>query len=171
MSAADELFSPTGLSLEMARRHVELLTADPDARMFVRLIHDQDRTLPAIKYFGSIRDLWTDIVRHQAQGFGVFIVVNKGGDTDADIVHVRAAFIDADGIPLKDIKWHERPDFIVERNATHFHAYWIVTDLPPAEFRNVQRWLANHYGSDPKVCNPSRVMRLAGTLHLKGVAE
>jgi hypothetical protein len=171
MSAAIDLLSPTGLSLEMAQRQVELLTGDPNTRMYVRLIHDQDRNRLAIKYFGTISDLWTDIERHQGQGFGVFIVVNKGGDADADIVEVRAAFIDADGVPLEGVRWHLRPDFIVQRNATHWHAYWICTDMPPAQFRDVQRWLANHYGGDPKVCNPSRVMRLAGTLHLKGDAK
>jgi hypothetical protein len=35
----------------------------------------------------------------------------------------------------------------------------------------VQARLAAHYGTDPKVCNESRVMRLAGTLHLKNPSQ
>ncbi len=42
-----------------------------------------------------------------------------------------------------------------------------VGDMPPAEFARAQKRLAKHYGSDPKVFNPSRVLRLAGTWNLK----
>jgi hypothetical protein len=92
-----------------------------------------------------------------------FLVVNEGGDTDNEITRVRALFVDGHNIPMP-ATWHLDPDFITSRDETHWHAYWRVADI---EFNEAQRRLAAHYGTDPKVCNPSRVMRLAGTVHLK----
>jgi hypothetical protein len=73
-------------------------------------------------------------------------------------------------VPLPD-EWHARPDFIVQRDTTHWHAYWLIDDCPVADFRDVQRRLAAHYGTDTAVCNPSRVMRVAGTLHQKDAKQ
>jgi hypothetical protein len=156
--------------LETARRYVEALTGDPDTPMNVRLFHDNSTQHQlAAKRYGPIKDLWAEILAFQGQGYGAFVVVNEGGNTNAEIARVRAVFVDADGIPLPEA-WHLQPDFIVQRDATHWHAYWLVTDLPVAEFRAVQQRLVAHYGTDPAVCNPSRVMRLPGTLHQKGAA-
>ncbi len=148
-----------------APHHIALLTGDAGRAIHARLIHDRDRNR-AIKLYGPIRELMPDIAAGQAEGFGAFIVPNEGGNTDSEITTVRAVFIDGDNVSLPD-KWHVHPDFIVQRDATHWHAYWLVTDLPVENFRAVQKRLAAHYGTDPAVCNPSRVMRLAGTLHLK----
>lgn len=168
MSAAETPVDPSVTAQQNAMRHVELLTGDVHTRMFVRLIHDRDRAAQAIKLCGTVRELWLEIEAAQSKGYGAFIVVNEGGNSDSKITAVRAVFIDADSVPLETIRWHLRPDFIVQRDATHWHAYWLVTNLPPSGFHEVQKRLAAHYGTDPAVCNPSRVMRLAGTLHLKG---
>lgn len=63
--------------------------------------------------------------------------------------------------------WHADPDFIVRRDATHWHAYWLVANMPNGDFKASQKRLAAYYGTDPKVCDLPRIMRLAGTLHLK----
>lgn len=153
-----------------AARHVELLTGDPETPMHLRFLHDSDKSKPAATRFGAIKSLRHEIEAFQAQGYGAFLVPNEGGNTDAEITNVRAVFVDADGIPLPD-RWHVKPDFLVQRDATHWHAYWLVADLPVERFREVQQRLAAHYGTDPAVCNPSRVMRLAGTLHQKGARK
>lgn len=152
--------------LTAARRHVELLTASPDTQVCVRFIHDSDRTAPGVKITGTIAALWPTIEQGQAAGYGVFVIPNEGGNRDEDISTIRACFIDADGIPQPDT-WHVKPDFVIVRDKTHWHAYWRMVDLPVSKFREAQLRLAAHYGTDTKVCNPSRVMRLAGTLHLK----
>jgi hypothetical protein len=153
--------------LEAAFRHAELLTGSRDTKMHARCIHDQNRKAPAHKLFGNIENLWAEMQAKQEAGYGVFIVVNEGGDTDTAIINVRAVFVDADDVPLPTT-WHVAPDFFVQRDATHWHAYWRVLDLAPADFSRIQKRLAAHYGTDPAVCNLSRVMRLAGTLHQKG---
>jgi len=115
---------------------------------------------------GTLTDLWPEIKIAQTEGYGVFVVVNEGGHDDDSITGIRAVFIDGDDIPMPKT-WHVQPSFFVQRSATQWHAYFFVRDMPVESFRPAQLRLAAHYGTDSKVCNPSRVMRLAGTLHLK----
>ena len=84
-----------------------------------------------------------------------------------EITSVRALFIDEDGTKRSPETWHASPDFVVRRDETHWHAYWRVADLGTAEFREAQRRLIAHYGTDITVHDLPRVLRLAGTLHLK----
>ncbi len=154
------------LDFEAAQRHLELVTSDRDTAAHFRFINDAEKCKPAVKLYGTIKSVWPDTEAAQADGCGAFIVVNEGGNSDAEIVRIRACFIDADNVPLPDA-WHLKPDFIVQRDDTHWHAYWRVDDCPVDRFREVQKRLAAHYRTDPAVSNPSRVMRLAGTYHQK----
>lgn len=156
------------LHFESALRHIELLTGSPDTPVHIRLIHDKPKGKGARKLYGSLSKLWPEIVAAQAEGFGVFVVANEGGNSDAEITRIRSVFIDADGLPLDQAKFHTQPDFIVRRDADHWHAYWSLTDCSVDDFEGMQKRLAAHYGTDKAVSNPSRVMRLAGTLHQKG---
>lgn len=150
-----------------AERFVELLTGWADTDVCLRLIHDREDA-PAIKLRGTVNELWPQVEAAPAQGRGVFIVVNEGGDTDEDITGIRALFIDGDDIPLpQDWEWHQPPDWTVSRGPERWHAYWRVADCTPAQFSEAQKRLAVRYGSDPVIFNPSRVMRLPGTLHVK----
>jgi hypothetical protein len=154
------------MSLKQAQRHVELIAGSPDAEVFFRFIHDSDRSAPAIPVKGTVAQLWSGIQARQAQGYGVFFVVNEGGGRAKEITRIRAAFVDADGIP-EPVDWHVAPDFMVRRDELHWHAYWPLKGLPVEEFRDAQQRLRAKYGTDRSVCDRSRVMRLAGTLHLK----
>lgn len=149
-----------------AARQIELLTGSPETPCNFRLIHDKGRAAPARKLYGSLDAVWPAIAEANGQGYGVFIVPNEGGDADADITKVRALFIDADNAPPPDA-FHMPPSFIVRRDETHWHAYWTCDDLSPGEFKQAQKRLITYYKSDPTICNPARVMRLAGTDHHK----
>ena len=123
MSAATKVCELTGR--DAAAKHIELLTVLPDTEIHVRLIHDFDKAnKPTRKLYGKLNMLWPEIEAAQAQGYGAFLVVNEGGNTDPEITRVRALFLDADDVPLANINWHISPDFIVQRDATHWHAYW-----------------------------------------------
>jgi RepB DNA-primase from phage plasmid len=148
-----------------ARRFIELI-AGPEASIWFRLIHDKDKNRPTIQLFGTLSEHLKSIEAAQKEGYGVFIVINEGGNRDVDITHIRAVFIDADNTPLP-ISWHLDPDCVVQRDANHWHAYWIASNFPVIEFRQTQRRLAAFYGTDTTVCNKSRVMRLPGSLHQK----
>jgi hypothetical protein len=150
-----------------ARRHIELLTGSATTPVCFRFFSDKKEG-GAANSFGKIDKVWGEVLLYQGQGMGVFVVVNPGGNSDADITAVRAFFVDKDGGPLPS-EWHVEPDFLVVRDATRWHAYWLVASgFPVAEFKAAQQRLAAHYDSDPTVCNPSRVMRLAGSVHQKG---
>ena len=155
-------------SISLAERHIALLTGSPATQYHFRLIHDCRDEAKSVS--GTLEDLWPEMMAAQNTGFGVFVVVNEGGGDDKSIKKVRANFTDGDNIP-RPATWHREPSFFVWRDATHWHAYWAVWDQNVDEFRAVQSRLATHYGTDIRVCNPSRVMRLAGTLHLKNPAH
>ena len=171
------------LNKVMALRHVELVTGSKDTPIYIRFLHDakEPSKYPA-ELKGRIEELWPAVEQLQAEGYGVFLVVNEG---DADppfeseghvkkpmvknrnIARIRAMFTDRDGPPKPGVKTHLTPSFITKRDENHVHAYWLVDDCPLSDFRSWQRRLANHYGTDSAVCNPARVMRLAGTLNCK----
>lgn len=156
----------------MASRFIERLTGGQNTPICLRLI-DENKTpghaqRPARKLDGPLAGLWPEIQNGQANGYGVFVVVNAGGHRAAEIHTVRAIFVDGDNLDVpEDWEWHLPPHFIVRRDDKHWHAYWLVAGLDVAGFTAAQRRLVKNYGTDPKVCDPSRVMRLPGTLHLK----
>lgn len=152
--------------LQIAEQHIECLTGSPDTEMHVRLIHDSDKKAIAKKLYGKIKDLWPQMVEAQANGYGLYIVVNEGGNNEKEITKVRALYIDADALSLPKT-WHQKPDFIVYRDAEHWHAYWCCSNIQSGDFSRNQCQLIGYYRTDPQVHNLSRVMRLAGSLHLK----
>lgn len=155
--------------IELACKHIELLTGDPNSPCHWRLLHDSrknDPEYPARNRFGTVTDLWPEFEQAQSDGYGVFVVVNAGGHSDTEIESIRAVFIDGDDKPMPST-WHCMPSFFVQRSATRWHVYWVMHGMRVDDFKPAQLRLAAHYGTDTAVCNPSRVMRLAGTLHLK----
>ena len=122
-----------------------------------------------LNYFGTIAELWPTILERQADGWGVGVVVNAGGTKTEQITKINANFIDSDGKPRPaDDKWHHPPSFAVMRNEMHWHAYWTVTEQPVDMFKPRQKQLADRYGTDHSMSDLPQVMRLAGTLWLKG---
>jgi hypothetical protein len=169
MDEAAKIKGQTMGGMKAARRQIELIAGLPDAEMNFRFFHDADKTAPATKLHSDLNDARQAMKDAQAEGNGIFFVVNGGGNTDAEISDIRAVFIDGDNMPLPE-RWHLQPDFIVQRDALHFHAYWLAHDCPIDRFAEIQKRLAAYYRTDPKVFNPSRVMRLAGTENMKAEA-
>jgi len=157
----------TKVNDEDARGFLEALACDVEDTFCFRTFPDRGAGFGR-NYEGTLDNVWSSLVGDQDEGHGVFVVVNAGGHKDADIHTIRAVFIDADGreLPAED-EWHVPPHLICQRDATHWHAYWLVDGLPLDRFREVQTRLAVYYGTDRSVSNPSRVMRLPGTRHQK----
>lgn len=110
-----------------------------------------------------------DQLRHlNDQRAGVFVVINEGGQTDAEITRIRAVFADTDGAPLEPLLDALQPHIVVCSSPGNYHVYWLVDDqFPVPEFTPIQLAIAEKYGTDRKVSNPSRVMRLPGFNHHK----
>lgn len=96
---------------------------------------------------------------------GWYVVVNSGGNADADITGFNAFFVENDSLPISE--QHQRldaaqlrPSIRVETRKS-VHAYWLISGGCGAEeWRDVQERLIAKLGGDEKIKNPSRVMRL-----------
>jgi hypothetical protein len=103
------------------------------------------------------------------------IDINKGAK-DSDIMAAFFMFADADSDnSMRNILAFAGPKFTmsVKTGATPYmrgHAYWELEE-PCANldaWRSVQRSIAASLGTDPVVINPSRIMRIAGTVSWPG---
>lgn len=120
---------------------------------------------------GALSDVADALRVDNGNGRGAYVVVNDGGNDDKSITRVRAVFADFDppdtsAMPAPD-RFPLEPHIIVESSRGKHHVYWLVDGLAVDEFEATQRAIAAKFGSDPKVCNPSRVMRLPGFIHRK----
>jgi hypothetical protein len=146
-----------------AAQHIELLTGSAETSICFRVIAP-DGTARNIN--GTLAELWPELERLNLAGWQVYFVVNEGGHNASEITRVRSLFIDMDGAPVPE-QWHVEPDFLVRRDETHWHAYWRVNDMPVAAFTGAQKRLIAHYGSDPGIHDLPRILRLAGSIHVK----
>lgn len=115
-----------------------------------------------------------DLERRNYAGENVYVTVNrtdlKGRKAD-NIEAIRALFIDCDG--FNPTQFHLTPSIVVQSKNGQ-HVYWL---LKPSEaerldrFSNAQKALAQHYGSDPKVHDLPRLMRLPGFYHMKDSSQ
>ncbi len=112
-------------------------------------------------------------------GHNVYVTCNPvrpdlvGYANDRDMVEAWHQFIDIDGTDdaarlITELGGIFRPSLIVQTGTTpqtRFHAYWRMDrPLDLSTWRDTQRALAEAFDSDPAVINPSRLVRLAGTI-------
>lgn len=156
---------------------VRFLTAlDPEATSFTFQTFDdnkerKDRKLAVVRH-GTLIEHWAELQRLNEQGAGIFVTVNEtdgSGRKKANIIRVRAVFVDLDGSSLEPVMRSLVPPHIVtETSPGRWHAYWRIDGLPLEKFTDVQKRLIARFGSDPAVKDLSRVMRLPGFIHRKG---
>ena len=103
---------------------------------------------------------------------GVYVVVNDGGDKDAEITDCRAFFCEWDNKPKnwQVTAWQElelpEPTIQVDTGGKSIHNYWVLTEpIAPDVWRDIQSRLLEFADADRSLKNPSRVMRLPGTPH------
>ncbi len=99
-------------------------------------------------------------------------MVNGGGDRDEEIINFRACFAEMDDVPL--VEQHAAfdaapiPSTIRVETLKSVHGYWLLKPgATAAEWRELQARLIHYFKSDPKIKNPSRVMRLPGFNHVR----
>jgi hypothetical protein len=113
------------------------------------------------------------------QGFNNYVTVNPSRPSgqhvkDQDIIQIPFLFADADerGV-VSQVKsdFIYRPDAYVCTGTKPFergHFYWRLEEpIQPADFeqwKELMQNIAKRHGCDPQICNPSRIMRLGGTL-------
>ncbi|MEI9422024.1 DUF5906 domain-containing protein [Mesorhizobium sp. Cs1299R1N1] len=169
---------PLVLDYAQAYAHVSALTGDnPDTCIIdVRIIHELDKGRPSIVRRGLLQQLWNEICSFNKQGYGVFINISDMdgmGLTIANVKSVRVQAIDLDNVSAQSSfelanGWFPKPAFGVQTSPGRFHVYWKI--LPHRDldrFTATQRKLRQLFDGDPKICDPTRVLRLAGTFHRK----
>ena len=114
------------------------------------------------------------IYRMQSEGRGVYIVVNDGGDTYSEITACRAFFVEWDDRSQEEQinAWKElglpEPTLQINTGGKSIHNYWVLKKvIDPKTWKPIQERLLDHADADRALKNPSRVMRLAGTFHMK----
>ena len=141
-----------------------------------RLIHDVDKTVPAHHYTGTLPQLWSTIVDYQSRGYGAFMNVNAldgHGRLLENVAYIRAHIVDLDNINAqanyaRALDWQPQPTFAVNSSPGKFHVYWVVAPYRDNDYyTTLQRKLRQVFDGDKQVIDPTRVVRLPGTLHLK----
>ncbi len=124
------------------------------------------------RFTGSFDEWHVDLLALSAEGAGVFVTINETdglGFKNENVTGIRAVFVDLDGAPLEPVvECDLPPQIVVETSPGRWHAYWLVSDIEPADFQPMQQALASKFGGDPKVCSLAQVMRLPGFPHQKG---
>jgi hypothetical protein len=147
---------------------------DPATKNFCfRTFDDKEgseRTGLLSKHNGTIEQHGENLRELNNAEAGIFVVINEGGQKDNDITRIRAVFVDIDdvSIPFEPIVEALTPHCVIESSPGKYHIYWLVLDdFPLDQFKPTQQAIAAKYGTDPSICNLSRVMRLPGYKHNK----
>jgi hypothetical protein len=91
------------------------------------------------------------------------------GKAAIDVVQTLWVDLDPDspGLPIDIMSFPLTPSIVVS-SGRGYHVYWVLTepiDVPRAERLN--RGLAEHLGTDPRVANADRILRVPGTINHK----
>jgi hypothetical protein len=156
---------------------------DPDAERFTFLLVNETGhpSRKPIERHCTLAEIWPEVVRWNQPDYrcAAYVTINEtdgsGKRATENIVRVRGSFIDAD-TPESVKRFlctpaELRPSICVfskADRAERAHAYWLTEDTPLEQFKHLQKALIQLFGSDEKVCDLPRIMRLPGTLHLKG---
>ena len=123
----------------------------------------------------NLDQLLEHTTKFQAEGRGVYLVVNGGGHTDKDVTKARAIFYEHDNLDKaaqvdlwKDLGLPE-PTLQIDTGGKSIHSYWVFDESVAVEnWRSLQTDLLEFADADRSLKNPSRVMRLAGARHSSG---
>jgi biotin operon repressor len=170
------------IDVQEAARHIARLTGAPHGLhvdVTFQTFDDNkkkdrpDRSL-ARTIHGSLAERITELNDLHARGAGVFITVNrtKGKKRKGDdVIEGRAVFIEDDqGANLNP---NLTPQLVIlsslSPDKTHRYFLSRATDL--TRWNVIQKRLVQDFGSDPNAADQARVLRLAGSWHLKDPAK
>ena len=154
---------------------IQELTGSPDTVMDWRCIHDQRKDLPAHNYRGTLTEMLPTLEKYNNDGYGVFCNINAMDGVARNlenVQHIRAHVIDLDSMTAPaDFERASAAgaSFVVQTSPNKFHVYFRVEPYQGNEFYTLQqRKFAQLYSGDPKVIDPTRIIRAPGFNHCKG---
>jgi hypothetical protein len=163
--------------LSQAERYIEALTGKKDTPVTFQTFPEGGPSDPGARILhGTLDEHYATLVTLNRAGHGIFVTVNEGdghGRCSENIVALRALFTDDDGDgPTPKPSTEAAPPTLVVESAHGAHTYWALQSGEPlSAFEPAQAALAAHFGTDPKVKDLPRVMRVPGFFHLKDRAH
>lgn len=167
----------TQQSYELAWAYVAAIAGDPNtAQMDWRCLSDTNPGADGHARRGTLPQWWSWLCAMNEQQHGCFVTpaeMDGQGRKLENVAQIRAHYIDNDGPDAQQqadraAAAHPAPQFAVQSSPGKFHTYWSVQPYRDnARFTTVQRKLRTVFNGDPKVIDPTRVMRLPGTFHWK----
>lgn len=162
---------------DQAAAYVAALTGSVDTVMDWRCLSDTDKSLPGHVKRGTLSDAWNWLCGWNAAGYGCFVNVSEmdgHGLELANVAAVRAHVVDLDGIDADQqraaaAQWSPAPSFQVETSPGRFHVYWVLSEryADNDRFTALQRRIRQKWNGDKAVIDPTRILRLPGTLNWK----
>lgn len=150
------------------------LTGSIDGPATFQTFHDSDKSKGAMLLHGALDEHWESLCRLNLAGHGIYCCVNQTdlqGRRSGNVTALRALFIDDDGsnpVRFGDARLAACPPSMTVQSRAGQHQYWLLQPGEPlARFTPAQEQLARHFGSDPKVKDLPRVLRIPGFLHQK----
>lgn len=165
----------------------------PEDKLYLRMFRDDVKSFGVKKYSSPalINNFIPTLSGYNQKNYGVFWVVNGGGDGDPEVIAsggpARAQFSEIDPsddelervnsgeITIDDLLANQidtlaefslEPSVIV-RTWKSLHCYWLLDDGDIMRFRPIQRRMVELFHSDSTIQNESRVMRIPGFEHRK----
>lgn len=169
--------SNINIDRQLVEKHLNYLGYQPGQAYLRFFYHSEDKRKKKDKGRKENGLDWEKIENYQADGRGVYVVVNGAGGrghSDADIKQCCAIFCEWDDIPLAEQfeKWSEvgfvEPTFTIYSGDKSMQPYWLFDEqIDPEQWRELQVMLIEIMDADQSNKNPSRVFRLAGAWHVK----
>lgn len=147
-----------------------------DSKLYIRTFSDRGKTEGHnfIKGFDELNRFSIELKKENELYRCISFVVNGGGHNDKDVISsgcCQAQFMEIDDFSFKTqlemiCNFPLMPSIIV-RTKKSLHTYWLLIDGDISKFRSLQKRFVDLFGSDSKICNESRAMRIPGFYHSK----
>lgn len=175
-----------------AFHHIAALTqCDPNTCVVdVRAIHDSNQGVAAIPFRGTLPELWNTLIAWNNAGYGLFVTMADMDGAGLHTENVRASrvqAVDLDNISAQQnyeraIAWTPTPSFATNTSIIYrddgqiaYHKYHVCWSVPYYKDNDLfslrQRKLRQMFDGDKTIIDAPRVLRLAGTLHMKNPAR
>ena len=194
LTPTEDMIIMEGPNMGHVLTHLEFLAKpnaglSPEYKLEIRAI--REGAPPRSQLINPTNDDGLEMALHfveqtNRQGFNVYVTVNPAVPLgphvkDGDVIQIPFLFADADerGVVSKvKSDFIHRPDAHISTGTVPFergHFFWQLEEpVQPTDFeqwKELMQNIAKRHGCDPQICNPSRIMRLGGTVSYPSKAK